>query len=163
MVSSDDKKDLFEETMDGLLDTVVCTAEEIGKPFFDEAEKILNEADARISASFDALSKGEEIPEDVEIPKHDGLPDFEAHAKKWDDQFQQIVRNELGKYKVCPNCQKVLPSSFNFCDGCGTKLPENSAAFRNCPKCGARNDVLNNYCTQCGEPMPLIPGTEDDQ
>ena len=43
MVSSDDKKDLFEETMDGLLDTVVRTAEEIGKPFFDEAEQILNE------------------------------------------------------------------------------------------------------------------------
>ena len=58
MVSSDDKKDLFEETMDGLLDTVVRTAEQIGKPFFDEAEQILNEADARISASFDALNRG---------------------------------------------------------------------------------------------------------
>ena len=163
MVSSDNKKSAFEETMDGLLDTVVKKTEEIGMPLFEQAAEIFNEADARISASFDALSKGEEIPEEVEVPKHEGLPDFEAHSKVWDQQFDQIVRNELGQYKVCPNCQKVVPSSFNFCDNCGTKLPELSAAFRICPKCGAKNDALVFYCSQCGEPMPLIPETEEKQ
>lgn len=59
--------------------------------------------------------------------------------------------------KVCPQCGKTLTDDTVFCEGCGTKLPENAPAAPVqteaapvCPQCGAVIEAGTAFCTACG-------------
>lgn len=152
------KKSKFEETMDNLLDQTVDKVKELAKePFTDKLTKTFNEADALMTESLEAIRDGREVPEEVQIPEGREMPDFEASEKKWDGLFDEIIDNELGKYKLCPKCGEMVPAEGNYCRNCGSKLPDLSAAFTICPKCGTRNRSLALNCEKCGAELPFIP------
>jgi RNA polymerase subunit RPABC4/transcription elongation factor Spt4 len=45
----------------------------------------------------------------------------------------------------CPNCARVLNTSFNVCPTCGTSL------IKECKKCGENLYLDYRYCSNCGE------------
>ena len=158
----DGKKSKFEETMDGLLDKAVKSVSDFGDKHFEEAADILNKADAMITGSLENIAEGKEPPQESEIDVSDrkGLPDIESHSKHWDELIDKITDDQLN-FKVCPNCQKIMPAESHFCNECGAELPELTAAFRKCPKCGAVNRTLNLKCDQCGADLPLIEAEDE--
>jgi serine/threonine protein kinase len=51
---------------------------------------------------------------------------------------------------MCPQCQKPVDASDQFCMHCGVQLvPE----VRRCPKCGAFPELSDRYCIFCGESL----------
>jgi serine/threonine protein kinase len=63
------------------------------------------------------------------------------------------VRSAANK---CPQCQKPVDPSDQFCMYCGVQLVDQ---VRRCPKCGAYPDAGDRFCIFCGEtlrPQPVI-------
>ena len=48
--------------------------------------------------------------------------------------------------KECPQCKARVPSSANFCPGCGY----NFRKTRFCPSCGAEIGEAEKFCHECG-------------
>jgi serine/threonine protein kinase len=54
----------------------------------------------------------------------------------------------------CPQCQKPVDATDQFCMYCGVQLV---AQVRRCPKCGAFPDQSDRYCIFCGEALSPQP------
>ena len=54
----------------------------------------------------------------------------------------------------CPQCQKPVDATDQFCMYCGVQLV---AQVRRCPKCGAFPDQSDRYCIFCGEALSAQP------
>ncbi len=65
----------------------------------------------------------------------------------------QQYADEVGKsIKICPSCGEAAPLDRNFCQKCGTKLPEQSVTESAvCPRCQTQNHVGSRFCRSCGE------------
>jgi serine/threonine protein kinase len=54
----------------------------------------------------------------------------------------------------CPQCQKPVDATDQFCMHCGVQLV---AEVRRCPKCGAFPELSDRYCIFCGESLSPQP------
>ena len=54
----------------------------------------------------------------------------------------------------CPQCQKPVDATDQFCMHCGVQLV---AEVRRCPKCGAFPELTDRYCIFCGESLSPQP------
>ena len=68
----------------------------------------------------------------------------------------QNFANEAAKnMKVCPGCGQPCGAELKFCNQCGAKLPEMTAAQGAvCQGCGQQNDVGTKFCSGCGAKLP---------
>lgn len=56
--------------------------------------------------------------------------------------------NQQGARGKCQACGFLIDDDFNFCPGCGKKLPETMA--NNCSGCGAKMTENTAFCSKCG-------------
>lgn len=73
---------------------------------------------------------------------------------------------ELKNVKLCCKCGNELPLAASFCQKCGTKQPEETAAQQGasepeaaepekniCPDCKGENPTGSTFCTFCGKKL----------
>jgi len=144
--------------------------EAMDKAFEDFAENnpITRKAKQTIEDAGIGITKNLEKKLYGEVQKHpEGHPsvleDFDSASANWDNMIDQLIEKEFGKYKVCPNCNEIVPAELETCPHCNTPLPDITAAFQICPKCGAKNKILDFNCSACGAKLDLIPEADGDK
>jgi membrane protease subunit (stomatin/prohibitin family) len=55
----------------------------------------------------------------------------------------------------CASCQKEVTPNSQFCNWCGAKVEQASAA-KNCPKCNVSNSATAKFCNSCGASFEAI-------
>ncbi len=148
------KKNKLDETMEKVYEDFAEN-----NPITRKAKATIEEAAERMTHDLEVEAYGK--AKDHSDDHRTALEDFDSISADWDTMIDQIVDNELGKYKICPKCKEAVPSELDTCPHCGATLPDLTAAYHICPKCGAKNKYLNLKCTECGAPLELIPEEDD--
>ena len=77
-------------------------------------------------------------------------------------KLKQTRLKFLNGIVICTNCEAENPSTVNFCQSCGSRLPHtfvNDSANR-CPNCGMEIKPGNAFCGNCGTPAPVAKEPE---
>jgi len=64
------------------------------------------------------------------------------------DTFNHI--NKKGITMSCPNCQRVVETTFTYCPNCGSPLRDT------CKKCSKEIEADWQICPYCGEKLPSV-------
>lgn len=99
-----------------------------------------------------------EDAEPEQLPKIQEINGLLAEIARCKEELKQIK----GIVK-CPNCGAEVALTSNFCNVCGTKMPQEAKAAseaadetaaapetRTCPSCHAPVEPGNEFCTHCG-------------
>ena len=156
----ENEKDGFTKTMDGLLDKAVSTVDKVFMEpqkkkiddHFDQVSDLMTNSLKRMIDGFDENAPA--AAPDPEIANLHGTERVDAQMPKWDAMIDQVINQELGRYRICPVCHKENPAGNQYCAECGAKLPEETLADVICPACGAKNRFTDQFCTACGKPLP---------